>query len=340
MKIRAEALPQQLQKQLAPIYLVAGDEPLLVQEACSQIRRKVRAVGITDREVFDVTARFDWQNFLAASASGSLFSEKSLLELRCASAKPGDKGAKAFVRYVEHCPADKILLITMPKLDAAAQRSKWFKTLDRLAIFVPIWPIEINRLPQWIKTRAQAKGLQLEPAAVQFLADRVEGNLHAAHQEIIKLQLQYGEGRISLSQMQAAISDSARFDAFSLVDVALSGQGERSLRMMRGLKAEGEALHLLLWALAREVRQLYQMAQGVAAGKSIANVLAEYRVWDNRKAIVGKALQKHNLATLSKMVQQLAVIDRISKGMQVGNAWLELESVLLGLAGVLSLPSS
>lgn len=214
MKIRLDQLKIQLQKTLAPIYFVSGDEPFQVGEACQLIREQARAQGVTEREVFHVDRSFDWNQLTASAGAMSLFAERKLIEVQLPTGKPGDAGAKALVAYAEQAAEENILLVISGKLEAAQQRSKWYKALDKVGAMLAIWPIDAAQLPQWIRQRLQLRGLKPTPEAVALLADRVEGNLLAADQEMEKLLLLNGAGDVDAEQVMEAVSDSARFDAF------------------------------------------------------------------------------------------------------------------------------
>jgi DNA polymerase-3 subunit delta len=332
MQLRYEQLTPHLQKQLAPIYLISGDVPLLMQEACDAIRAAVRKQEYLDRQVFYVESNFAWQNLLNAANSGSLFSHKQLLELRIAGNSLGEAGSKALQTYMSRLPIDKILLIAIGKLEASAQRANWFQTLLKIGVVVQLWPIEKAQLPRWIAERLASVGLKAEAAGVQLLADYAEGNLLAAQQEIEKLRLIYSAGLVKTEDIAAAISDNARFDVFTLTDTMLQGDGKRVLRIFGGLKEEGVDPVLILWALARELRSLVASAYALTCGTALEKILQEQRVWEKRKPLVRAALQRHSLIKLRHFLQQASVIDRIIKGLEPGNVWDGLMDLGLGVA--------
>jgi len=338
MKLRLEDLPSQLtaasNNAMLPIYIVGGDEPLQVGEACHAIRHQAHAQGYNERHVLHVDKSFDWQSFYAISNSYSLFSDRQLIELRIPTAKPGDKGAKALVQYAQNPPEDSLLLVILGKVDQQTQRSKWFSALDKQGCFVPIWPVEAGRLPAWVNQRMRNKGMQPTPAAVQLLVDRVEGNLLAAAQEIDKLFLLFGDKSIDEQAVIESVADSARFDIYSLVDVALLGDVNRVTRMMDGLKAEGAETVLTLWALTREIRAMHAMALKVAAGSRVEQVVAQGRVWAKRKQAVTDGLKRHKPQNWELMLQQSCRTDRIIKGVSSGNVWNELLQLTLMMAGI------
>ena len=226
MKLAPAQLAKHLQGSLAPVYIVSGDDPLLCQEAADAIRTAARQQGFDERQVFSADASFDWGTLLQAGASMSLFAEKRLLELRLPSGKPGDKGAAALIEYCSGPAEDTLLLVSLPKLDGSAQKTKWGKALIEgpQTQFVQIWPVDASQLPQWIRQRLSHAGLSASQDAVELIAARVEGNLLAAAQEVEKLKLMAEEGQITVETVQAAVADSARFDVFGLVDAVLNGE--------------------------------------------------------------------------------------------------------------------
>jgi DNA polymerase-3 subunit delta len=284
--------------------------------------------------VMHVEAGFDWSSLLAASNSLSLFAEQRLLELRLPSGKPGKEGGKALADYAANPPSDTVLLITSGKIDRRSQGSKWYKALDAAGVTMQIWPIEATALPGWVMQRMRSRGMQPEPQAAQLLAERVEGNLLAAAQEVDKLLLLYGEGPISAEQVEEGVADSARYDIFELVDTALLGDAARTSRMIEGLRAEGVESILVLWALLRECRSMAQMAESLSQGGSVDAVMGQFRVWDKRKGPVRAGLKRHNLKRWLQLVRRGGRIDRIIKGGEPGNPWDELLQLALLMAGV------
>ena len=334
MNIRFEDLPGHLAQGLRPVYIISGDEPLQAGEACDAIRQQTRAQGFSERQVMHVEKSFDWEQFLSASNSLSLFAEQRLIELRMASAKPGDKGSKALQEYAQNPPPDTVLLLIAGKIEKAVQNSKWYKALDAIGVSVQVWPVEAKALPQWIRRRMQAKGMQPAGDAVNLLAERVEGNLLAAAQEIDKLLLLHGAGPIDFAAMAESVADSARYDIYGLVDVALSGDSKRIVRMLAGLKAEGAETVLLLWALTREIRSLEAMAKQLEHGERLDQVIAKHRVWPKRKPLVSAGLRRHNSHVWLGLLQKAAHLDLMIKGRKTGNVWDELLQLCLIMAGV------
>jgi DNA polymerase-3 subunit delta len=333
MQLKPEQLAAHLRKGLAPVYLIHGDELLLVQEAADAIRAAARAQGYSEREVFNVDRDFDWYQLVESSNNLSLFAERRILEVRMPTGKPGDAGGKALREYAARPPEDTLLLVVSGKLDAQQRKSKWVTELEAAGVGIQIWPVDARGLPQWIRARMQGLGLQPGTEAVQLLAERVEGNLLACAQEIDKLALLLGQGKVDAAAVTAAVADSARFDVYGLVDAALAGEAGRSLRMLAGLRGEGVEPALLAWALARELRGLASMAWEVARGDAPGPVMARHRVWSSRQAAVGKALTRHKLDAWLRMVGDCARLDRVVKGQAPGNPWDELVHLCLRLAG-------
>jgi DNA polymerase-3 subunit delta len=335
MRVRPHELLSQIQRNgLAPIYVVSGDEPLQINETADTIRSSARAQDFSGRDILDATAKFDWNELTAEANSLSLFAEKRIIDLRLPSGKPGREGGKALSEYAERPPEDTILLLTLPKLDKSQISSKWLKALESKGVFIQIWPIEGNRLQPWIEQRMRTAGLIPGPQVAHLLAERIEGNLLAAAQEIDKLQLLFGTGVINLEQLQESVADSARYDIYGLVDSALEGGIARSIRMLNGLRAEGTAAPIILWALTREIRLLCTLAQQVEQGRSPQQVVATAReVWDKRKPLVSQGLQRLNRREWKKLLQLCSLTDRAIKGQSPQDPWLQLQRICTRMAG-------
>jgi DNA polymerase-3 subunit delta len=331
--LAADKLEADLARALAPIYLVSGDDPLQTMEAADRIRACARNGGFQDRTVFTVERGFDWQELAAAGANLSLFAERRLLELRMPSAKPGTVGAKALSDYAASPPDDNLLLILAPKLDKATLRTAWVRALDKAGVVVQIWPLDRRQLPRWITGRMIAQGLRPAPGAAELIADRVEGNLLAADQEIRKLALILGQGNVSAEQVARAVTDSARYDVFGLVDAANEGDLSRGYRMLNGLRAEGVEPVLVLWALARELRALAGVSWKISNGVAEGDAMRGAGIWPRRQPLARRILQRHPLASLHSLLRQCAVIDRIIKGAAPGRPWPALTDLLGAIAG-------
>lgn len=331
MKLYPNQLEQHCQSPLAPIYCVSGDEPLLVQEACDCIRQAAVAQGFNERIRHAVDAKFDWQQLQDSAQSLSLFSEQQLIELHFDTVKFSDK-AKALLSYCEQPAEDTVLLIIMPKLDAAQKRTKWYKTLEAAAVTVTIWPLEKNQLPNWLSNRARQLGLSLQADAVAALAERVEGNLLAGVQSLEKLALSHQGTAISRDELIEATHDSSRYDVFKLIDSAMNKERARVIKILQGLKQEGEEPLKILWALSRQCRLLGSMAFAIGQGDSVANQCKQHRVWDKQKPLVAKALQNRKPAFFHKCLERSQQIDAVIKGCAPGNAWDQLLTLFLVLA--------
>jgi DNA polymerase-3 subunit delta len=320
MQLRLDALEPHLAKGLAGLYVVYGDEHLLAQEACDRIRAAARAAGYTDRSVFTVERGFDWSTLLGASQSMSLFGDRQLVELRIPTGKPGKEGADALKSLAAATNPDVLTLVTLPRLDAATQKSAWFTALADAGVALKVDPVERAQLPNWIGQRLAQQGQRVAPGedgrrALQFVAERVEGNLLAAHQEIQKLGLLYPQGVLSFEQIHDAVLNVARYDVFKLNEAMLAGDVGRLARMLEGLNGEGEATVLVLWALVEEVRTLLRVKRGVAAGKPLAMLLRENRVWGPRERLIGPALSRVTEDALEQALAIAARLDRQVKGL-------------------------
>lgn len=336
MKVYPDKLAAHLNKSVSPVYLVSGDEPLLVQELLETIRSQLKKKGYLERELFHVDGSFDWEEVLFSANSMSLFAEEKILELRMPNGKPGDKGAKALLSYIEEPSEGTTMLLVLPRLDQAAQRTKWFKALDAKGVFVQVWPVDKKDLPRWIGQRMQANGLKADRGAIQVLIDRLEGNLLAAAQEIERLKLLSLDGNVDAQLVMSSVADNTRFDVFGLIDMAVAQERRQTLRMLQGLRGEGAEVLYVNNMFAREVRNLLRITEALDTGQSTAGVYQKFRVWDKRKAIVGKCLQHRSRQDLFGCLINAAEVDARVKGIHEGDPWIPLESGFLSLAGVSS----
>jgi DNA polymerase-3 subunit delta len=333
MRVSPQDLQAKLGKQLAPVYIVYGEETLLAEEACSSIRAAARAEGFDDRELMVVERGFDWDRLNQAGESLSLFSQKRFLELRIPGSKPGDQGSKAMVRYCENIPEDTLLLVWCGKLDRAQLNSKWFKALESTGVGVGVQPVAMQQLPQWIAQRLKKQGLEPGPGVAELLAYRYEGNLLAAAQETEKLALLF-DGSVTVEQIQAGVGDDARFDVFGFVDTCLAGNGPAAVRALQGLRSEGIAPSMVLWAMTREIRLLEQCATGIASGEGESQVFSHFRIWQKKQPLFRAALRRGRPARWRALLQAAARADRVIKGRAPGTEWQALQALGLGLAGV------
>ena len=336
MQLRHDSLDAHLGKSLAPLYVIASDEHLLALEAADKIRRSARANGYTEREVLVVERSFKWGELLAANQSQSLFGDKKLIELRIPTGKPGKDGGQALQDYAANLSPDNLTIISLPKLDWATQKAAWVGALQQAAVYIDIPLVERAQLPGWIGNRLAAQQQSADRPCLDFIADRVEGNLLAAHQEIQKLALLYPPGKLGFEQVQDAVLNVARYDVFKLNEAMLSGDIARLTRMMDGLKGEGEALPLVLWAVTEEIRTLLKLKSGMAQGKPVGALLKEYRIWGPRERLIEPALRRISLAALEQALQEAALVDRMVKGLRArtfaGDPWDALLQLGLKLA--------
>lgn len=333
MNLRPEQLPQFLRKSLEPLYLLAGDEFLLVQEAADAVRAKARHEGFTEREVLYAETGFDWGRLARAGENLSLFGDRRLLELRIGGARIGDQGSAALRAYVRRLPQDIVLLIIAGALDRKARQAAWYRDVERAGVSVYAWPVKGERLPAWIAARMRACGLAAEPAVVDLLAERTEGNLLACAQEIDKLALLFPDGPPDARAVAAAVADSARFDVFDLPDQVLAGSARAAVRRLDRLREEGVEPVLVLWSLARDLRVLARAAGGVARGMSPQQALTQVGVWKSRLPPFTAALARVNPAQASLLLAQAAWVDRVVKGVP-GQPWEELLKLCVRAAGV------
>jgi DNA polymerase-3 subunit delta len=341
MLLKADGLAAHLQARgksgaLAPIYVVAGDEPLLAIEAADAIRTAARAMGHSEREVLHADARFDWSRLEQATTALSLFAEKRIVELRLPGGKPGKAGGEALRAFAESPPADLLALISLPRLDRDTRGSRWAAALEHAAVWIDVEKIERQALPEWIGGRLARNRQRACREALEFIADRVEGNLLAAHQEIGKLALLHPPGELSLEQVADAVLNVARYDVYALAPALLAGDGGRALRLLEGLRVEGEPLPLVLWVVAEELRTLLRAQEAVAGGKPFGAVARELRIWGPREKLMPKALRRLPAATLAALLARCADVDRLVKGLAApgrdSDPWLELGDIALACA--------
>lgn len=338
MRLKAEQLTTHLsQGPLAPVYLISGDEPLLAQEAVDAIRAEAKTQGYSERELLHVETGFDWNVVLIEANSLSLFSDKKILEIRIPSGKPGDKGSKTLQEYVANPNSDTLTLITTPKLESSATRSKWVKAIENKGVFIQLWPVSTNQLPQWISQRLQQAGIKASRQAVSILAERVEGNLLAAVQEIEKLKLLAPEGEVDVDTMSTIVAESARFNVFSLVDKVMEGEAQSACRILRGLRDEGTEATIILWAITRELRILIKARDAFAAGDHLDWALKNLGVWEKRKPLIKNAIRRLPRGQLRQMLKLAGGIDRAIKGMRTASPWDDLTTLVLMLCGTQTL---
>ena len=343
MQLAAAQLARHLQQGLRPLYVLHGDEALLVQEAADAIRATARAQGHTERSVHTVAgAHFDWGAVLAAGSSLSLFADRQLVEIRIPSGKPGKDGSAALQQLAEAAPGNDgvLTLVLLPRLDKATRTSAWFAALDGAGVTVQIDGIERAALPLWLAQRLAAQGQRVAAGeegqrTLAFFADRVEGNLLAAHQEISKLALLHPPGELSWAQVEAAVLNVARYDVFKLSEAVLGGQPARVQRMLDGLQAEGEAEVLVHWALAEDIRALKRVKDAMSAGKPLPMALRENRIWGPRERLFERVLPRLGDATTARLLHAAHVVDGIVKGLKApdwpADGWQALQRLAMQL---------
>jgi DNA polymerase-3 subunit delta len=344
MQLALSQLSAHLQKGLRSLYVLHGDEPLLQQEAADAIRASARAQGYTERSVHTVSgAHFDWSEVLAAGGSLSLFADKQIVEVRVPSGKPGKEGSTAIQQLAAAARGNDstLTLFLLPRLDPATRKGAWFAALENDGVSIQVDPVDRSALPQWIALRLQQQGQRVLPGeegqrTLQFFADRVEGNLLAAHQEIQKLGLLYPPGELSQAQVESAVVNVARYDVFKLSEAVLSGKVARVQRMLDGLQAEGEAAVLVHYTLAEDIRALKRVKDAMAAGQPLPMALKAQRIWGPRERLFERVLPRITPSRLNGLLQAAHQVDGIVKGLKVSDwptdAWQALQRLAVRLA--------
>jgi len=324
MRLKADQLDSALQKNLKPVYLISGDEPLQVGEAADAVRAAARRAGFSVREVIVIETGNEWPQFSAEADSLSIFADQKLIDLRLPSGKPGQEGSKLLQHYCKNPPDDTLLLITAGKLESSAQKSQWLQAIDNLGVVIQIWPLQGAELQNWLQRRAERKGMHLDNEAARSLVGRIEGNLLAAAQEIEKLFILHGPARLDKTMIEAAVADSSRFDVFKLIDSLLAGKLNRSVKILHSLQADGTAAPVVLWAISREIRSLYQMKTAVKFGENLEALYKKLQVWEQRKPLVQDALRRVGERQLQDLLASCAKADQQIKGQLAGDEWESL----------------
>lgn len=341
MPQRPEALPALLaraerERRMPPLVTVASDEALLALEAQDAIRATARRLGYSEREVLHADARFDWSRLTRATHGLSLFAERRIVELRLPGGKPGVAGAAALEAHAQNPPDDTLTLIALPRLDRRTRETRWASALERGGALIEIDTVERGRLPRWIGERLARQQQSADDEALGFIAERVEGNLLAAHQEIVKLGLLYPAGELTLDQVTDSVLNVARYDVFQLPLAMLAGDAPRVRKTMAGLRAEGEAIPLVLWAITEELRMLVRVKSQVDSGRPFSMAARENRLWGPRERLVERALPRLDADRLIQALTRAAAVDRLAKGLRAPRAdsdpWLELTDLALELA--------
>ncbi len=329
MRVSLPQLPAALGRGVAPMYLVSGDEPLLVGEAADAIRAAARAAGYAERSVHFVDRSFSWEELRSATQSLSLFAERRLFEVRMPSGKP-ERGAELLADLAARPVPDVACLVLTDKLDKKAADAPWVKAVEKHGVWVPIWPVETAALPNWLHERARALGLELEPRAAELIVERVEGNLLAAKQELDLLRLIAEGAPITVELVLRAVGVSARYDVFQLAEAAAAGDAARALRVLAGLRGEGVEPTLILWALSRELRGLWQARERERARSS-----ARGSGWNLAAAPSPRALARAGKLPLARLMVEASRVDRVIKGVDAGDAWAALTGLTARFAGAL-----
>jgi DNA polymerase-3 subunit delta len=324
MKLSAEDLPRQLAAALKPLYVIHGDALLLAIEAADAIRAAARAAGYSERFVMTVERDFSWTELSNHARSLSLFSPRRLFDLRIPGGKPGVEGAQALQQHCQQLPPDTITLITLPRLDKAAMNSKWFSALEARGDLIGAEEITLAALPAWIGGRLKRQQQSADAETLAFLAEKVEGNLLAAHQEIQKLALLFPAGPLAFEAVRNAVMDVARYDVSKLSEAMLAGDAARYARILDGLRAEGTAAVLVLWTLTEDIRTLGKVVRAMQANSTLASALREARVWGIRQKSVERAVRRFNPAITERALRQAAHVDKVIKGLSPGDIWDEL----------------
>lgn len=332
MLIKGEQLTAHLEREFRPLYVVWGDDPLLVLEAADAIRAKSRLAGYSEREVMTVLTGFDWNQLLSAGSNLSLFGDRKLIDLRIPTGKPGREGGAALQQWCKHLSPDTALLVTLPELDWKDEKTAWLSALSQAGVAVKLNAPTLTELPSWIAGRLRRHQQSTSTEGLQFIAERVEGNLLAAHQEIEKLALLYPAGELSLKQVREAVLNVARYDIDSLREALLAGDVARLTRTLDGLHQEGEAPPLVLWAMSEEIRALCLIKMGQERGQPFDALLKEAKVWGLRQGAVKRALQRVPAKALEASLRHAARIDRLVKGVGKGDVWEEFLRLGLRLA--------
>ncbi|MFA6013622.1 MAG: DNA polymerase III subunit delta [Gallionellaceae bacterium] len=334
MRLSSEDLPRHLAKGLGSLYVIHGEAMLLAIEAADAIRAAARTAGYSEREVFIAEQYFKWAELRNSAQSMSLFSSRKVIDLRIPSGKPGIEGAQALLDHCENLNPDTLTLISLPKLEGAALKSKWFTALDQHGIVISADAIPLAALPAWIAGRLKNQGQSADADTLAFLAQRVEGNLLAAFQEIQKLALLFPAGPLSFEQVKDAVMDVARYDVFKLSEAMLSGDAARFAHILEGLEAEGTATVLVLWAIAEDIRTMAKVTRAMQSGGNLANSLRDARVWGIKQKLVERAARRFTPSFAERALRQAAQIDKLIKGLRSGNVWDELLQLGLRCAQV------
>ena len=333
MQLRPHELDAHLSRKLAPLYVVHGDEPLTAIEAADAIRAAARRAGCDERELFIVEQHFRWDAFVAANANLGLFATRKLIDVRIASGKPGVEGAAALERHARNLPADNVTLISLPRLDRATQNSAWFGALAENGVMIAVTPIDRAALPAWIAERLARNDQRVARETLAFLAERCEGNLLAARQEIDKLALLLPPGALAHDDVERAVANVARYDLQELSEAWLRGDAARTLRVIDGLRAEGEPITLVAWQLGEDLHALAAVHEAIGRGQSLSSAMRTIRVWGKRQPALERAARRIDAAAVMPMLASLARLDALAKGIGRGDPWDDVVALALAICG-------
>jgi DNA polymerase-3 subunit delta len=334
LKIYADQFVRHLQGPLQNAYWISGDEPLQLRECTDALRNRCRSEGFAERDLHEVDKQFDWRMLAASGSELSLFADRKLIELRLRSSKLDDTGKKHLTDFLTDPPPDTLLLITSPKIESSATKTQWFSKIEQRCVLVQAYPVEPGRLPAWISRRMQVHSLTADADAVQLLCDRVEGNMLAADQEIEKLSLLFGPGaHLDIARVARSVADNSRFNVFALIDACLAGEHAKAIKTLHRMREEGSEPLMIAAMVAREVRQLYELALSIELGMQPGAAMQKAQVWKNRQPLVSLALQRHRTASLKALLGQLRETDISVKGMGTVPPWLLLEQTISAFSG-------
>ena len=330
MNVRPDQLQSMIAKTTYPVYMVSGDEPLQQMESLDLVRSFLRDNDFAEREILDVDAQFDWQRLLDEAANMSLFATRRIVELRLPSGKPGRQGSQVLKDYLSRPPEDTVLIINAGKIDGNANKSAWDKAVDQNGLVVQCWPVPVDKLSYWLQQRFKARGMDADRAVLAYISQHVEGNLLAADQEIEKLYLLLGPGKITYADVAEAVTSQSRYSVFELVDMLLTGNTKRVIKILTGLKAEGVVPVVVNWALAKDIRLLAQASQDISSADFL---LKRSGVWQSRVAMFKSCMSRHGQRTFQLMLKRCSYIDAASKGVIDTNVWDEIEALCVRLSG-------
>jgi len=331
MALRVEQLAGSLKRGLVPVYLVGGEEPLLLLECCDQIREAARAQGFVEREILQVERGFDWSELRQAATPG-LFATRKIIDLRLRTGKPGREGAKVLTEWADTPDPDMLLMVSCEQWDKGSRSSKWASRLEKAGQRIDIWPVKAQELPRWLEQRMLQHGMHPEPEVLRILADRLEGNLLAARQEIDRLALIKGSGTVTVDDVMKVVADSSRFDGFALAEHMLTGNLRDGLRVAAGLKRMDTPLPMLLGALLKELKVVETYRLAIRGGETESMVFRRLNVWQNRQQTVRAAARRLDTLKLFGAFKMLSLIDRQSKGRAKGDPWQSIDALLLQLS--------